>query len=110
MFINFHARQSIPVDITWVDAPEFQYSIAGSDYEIKCDVQANPSPNVDWVRGDKKIELSDKYIIRNKGLLIKNVQESDDGVYTCRAVVLSTGHFEVKNIKVSHDQWTVSVM
>lgn len=37
---------SIPVGITWKDAPESQSAIAGEDYEVKCVVQAQPAPTV----------------------------------------------------------------
>lgn len=33
-------------------------------------------------------------------MFIKNVQESDDGVYTCRAVVIETGELNERNIRV----------
>lgn len=32
--------------------------------------------------------------------MIKNVQESDDGTYTCRAVVMQTGELAERNIKL----------
>lgn len=32
--------------------------------------------------------------------MIKNVQENDDGVYTCRAVVIETGELNERNIRV----------
>jgi neural cell adhesion molecule len=33
-------------------------------------------------------------------LLIKNVEESDDGIYTCRAAVIQTGELVERNIRV----------
>lgn len=90
----------ISVDITWVDAPVNQYPIVGQDYRIRCEVQANPAPIVTWSRNGKNIATDNRYIIENKGLLIKNVKESDDGVYACRAVVVHTGSFKVRDIKV----------
>lgn len=33
-------------------------------------------------------------------MLIRNIQESDDGIYVCRAAVISTGQLETKHIKV----------
>lgn len=32
--------------------------------------------------------------------MIKNVEESDDGTYTCRAVVIQTGELSERNIKL----------
>lgn len=37
------------------------------------------------MRNGDAIKSSEKFIIKHDGLLIKNVQESDDGIYTCRA-------------------------
>lgn len=39
-------------------------------------------------------------MIQTKGLLIRNVQESDDGIYTCRAAVIQTGELAERNIRV----------
>lgn len=90
------------VDITWVDAPESQYSILGRNYKIRCEVKASPAPTVNWLKNGEEIDFSssDRYIVENNGLTIKNVRESDDGVYTCKAVVFSTGEIKTKNIKV----------
>lgn len=33
-------------------------------------------------------------------MLIRNVQESDDGIYTCRAAVIQTGELVERNIRV----------
>jgi neural cell adhesion molecule len=89
------------LDITFVDAPESQFPRAGRDYLVKCKVQGDPTPIVDWNKdGGSMIVTSDRYVVQNEGLLIKNVKESDDGVYKCTAVVVSTGQIKVKNIKV----------
>ncbi|RZC33481.1 fasciclin-2, partial [Asbolus verrucosus] len=88
------------VDITFVDAPESQYPRVGEDFLVKCKVQGNPTPVVDWNKDDRIIQTNDKFVVQNEGLLIKNVRETDDGSYKCTAVVLSTGHIKTKNIKV----------
>lgn len=88
------------VDITFVNAPENQYPVAGRDYIVNCEVQADPSPIISWQRNGEPINSEGRYVVDSKGLLIKNIKESDDGVYTCRAVVVTTGHLQTRNIKV----------
>lgn len=39
-------------------------------------------------------------MIQTKGLLVRNVDESDDGIYTCRAAVIQTGELVERNIHV----------
>lgn len=34
------------------------------------------------------------------GLTIRNVEETDDGIYTCRAAVIETGELVERNIRV----------
>nr|XP_018899969.1 PREDICTED: fasciclin-2-like [Bemisia tabaci] len=86
--------------IMWVDAPTVQNPIKGKEGKIKCRVNANPSPNVDLLRNGVAIQSGDRYVIETDGLTIKNVQESDDGSYICRAVVIQTGEFAERVIKV----------
>lgn len=93
-------RVNTIVDITWVDAPESQYPILGKDYLIRCEVRANPAPIVDWMRNSQAIVSDDRHIVESHGLLLKNVKEADDGVYTCRAVVVSTGQIAFRVIRV----------
>lgn len=47
-----------------------------------------------------QIKSSGRYVIENRGLLIRNVSESDDGLYTCRAAVISTGELAKRVIRV----------
>lgn len=49
---------------------------------------------------DLQIRSVGRYVIENRGLLIKNVSESDDGLYTCRAAVISTGELAKRVIRV----------
>ncbi|KAJ8927972.1 hypothetical protein NQ314_019498 [Rhamnusium bicolor] len=88
-------------DIKFVEAPENQYPIVGNDYIVKCIVNGNPTPIIDWNKNDQSITTNDKYVVlASNGLLIKNVSEADDGVYKCTAVVLNTGQIKSRNIKV----------
>jgi len=88
------------VAITWDNAPLNQYPILGEDFDIQCHVRARPSPSVDWLYNGELIKTNDHYIINTYSLTIKNVQESDDGVYTCRASVQTTGELRERPIRV----------
>lgn len=88
------------VPITWKDAPEEQFPIKGNDYLVKCEVTASPSPAVNWLRNGEAITTGGRHVIDLRGLQIRNVQLEDDGIYTCRAVVIETGELAERNIKV----------
>nr|XP_033320941.1 fasciclin-2 isoform X2 [Megalopta genalis] len=101
---SIYLNKSVTIDtivaITWTNAPENQYPILGEDYAIRCTVRARPSPLVDWLYNGELIKTNDHYIIDKYSLNIKNVQESDDGIYTCRASVLTTGELKERPIRV----------
>ncbi|KAL7302066.1 hypothetical protein TKK_0005299 [Trichogramma kaykai] len=88
------------VAITWDNAPENQYPILGEDFAIRCQVRARPSPTVDWLYNGEVIRTNDHYVIETHALRIKNVKESDDGIYTCRASVPQTGELQERTIRV----------
>ncbi|XP_068154477.1 fasciclin-2 isoform X2 [Drosophila tropicalis] len=88
------------VAITWTNAPENQYPILGEDYVVKCEVKADPNPTIDWLRNGDPIRTGDKYVVQTHGLLIRDVQETDDGIYTCRAAVIETGELLERTIRV----------
>ncbi|KAL9884766.1 fasciclin-2 isoform X3 [Glossina fuscipes] len=88
------------VAITWTNAPENQYPILGEVYVVKCEVKADPNPTIDWLRNGDQIRTGDKYVVQTHGLLIRDVQESDDGIYTCRAAVIETGELLERTIRV----------
>ncbi|XP_072756328.1 fasciclin-2 isoform X2 [Anoplolepis gracilipes] len=101
---NQPLNKSVGIDtiiaITWDDAPPNQFPILGEDFSIKCKVRARPSPSVDWLYNGELIKTTDRYIIDAHSLKIKNVQESDDGIYTCRASVQTTGELQERLIRV----------
>ncbi|XP_043591462.1 fasciclin-2 isoform X1 [Bombus pyrosoma] len=101
---SIQLEKSVTIDtivaITWDNAPSNQYPILGEDYAIQCKVRARPSPSVDWLYNGELIKTNDHYIIDTYALKIKNVQESDDGIYTCRAYVLTTGELRERPIRV----------
>lgn len=100
LMLNVPSSPHNLVAITWKDAPENQSPIAGNDYVVRCVVTANPPPTVDWLRNGDQIKSSNRFVIKHDGLLINNVQESDDGVYTCRAAVIQTGELMERNIRL----------
>lgn len=71
-----------------------------SDYKVRCKVTAKPAPLVDWLQNGDPIKVGGRYIIETDGLLIQNVTEADDGMYTCRAIVIDTGELSERNIRV----------
>lgn len=48
----------VTVPITWKDAPANQFPILGSDYTVRCEVTANPTPTVTWLRNGDIVSLS----------------------------------------------------
>lgn len=101
---NVPLNKSVIIDtiiaITWDNAPPNQYPILGEDFDIQCQVRARPSPSVDWLYNGELIKTNDHYVINTYSLKIKNVQESDDGIYTCRASVQTTGELQERPIRV----------
>nr|XP_031830862.1 fasciclin-2-like isoform X1 [Nomia melanderi] len=101
---SIYLNKSVTIDtivaITWDNAPENQYPILGEDFAIQCKVRARPSPLVDWLYNGELIKTNDRYVIDKNALTIRNVQKSDDGVYTCRASVLTTGELKERTIHV----------
>lgn len=63
---------------------------------------------MDWLQNGEPVKVGKHYVIETDGLLIQNVTEADDGVYTCRAIVIETGELSERNIRVevskSHGQ------
>lgn len=99
-FPNKTSNLLLIVAITWDNAPPNQFPILGEDFDIQCQVRARPSPSVDWLYNGELIKTNDHYVITTYALKIKNVQESDDGIYTCRASVQTTGELQERAIRV----------
>lgn len=91
------------MDITWKDAPEEQHLVIDSNGKIKCDVQAQPQPTVDWTKDGQPFKPNDRCINENDGILCRPVLQADEGHYTCRARVTSTGRMSERNIRVEVD-------
>ncbi|KAJ9592055.1 hypothetical protein L9F63_001394, partial [Diploptera punctata] len=88
------------VAITWEDAPEDQNPIINQDYKVRCKVSANPAPLVNWLRNGEQLQTDNHFVVDTDGLIIKKATEEDDGVYTCRAIVIDTGELAERNIHV----------
>ncbi|KAK0096394.1 hypothetical protein PV326_005595 [Microctonus aethiopoides] len=86
--------------ISFKDAPAYQYPILGKEFKIKCQVSARPAPSVTWQRGPEVISTNDHYIIETHALKINKVELSDEGAYTCRAEVISTGEYKDRIIQI----------
>ncbi|CAJ0582300.1 unnamed protein product, partial [Mesorhabditis spiculigera] len=63
------------------------YANLGQNAMIECPVVGYPHPSTVWYKDEMPIDPSQKYGMRHKGkqLTIRNVQESDFGVYRCKA-------------------------
>ncbi|XP_024080358.1 fasciclin-2 isoform X1 [Cimex lectularius] len=86
--------------VTWEDAPKEQYPELGKDFKVRCRVTGKPAPRVEWKINDNFVKNDERFIVETDGLLIRNVQRTDDGIYTCRAFVLDTGELSERQIKV----------
>lgn len=70
-----------------------------------CKVEADPSPQVTWMRNGQKVNNNNpRFTFDVDGLTINGVQESDDGGYSCEAVVPDTGEFKTQNINFEVSQ------
>lgn len=56
---------------------------------MECKVSADPQATVTWLKGEIQVPLDNRVVSLHDGdkhsLLIRNVQRSDFGIYTCRA-------------------------
>jgi len=93
------------MSIRFVDAPEEQNPITGSEAKIKCVVQANPVAVVEWFKDGRLLRSGGRYVVEQDGLVIQDITSEDDGTYVCRAKVQEEGEIEERRIQVEvHSQ------
>ena len=74
-----------------ISAPQVMLSPAeqtrdeGGDTTFYCTIGGNPSPVVEWRFKGKKLVSGAKYLIKEGELIVKNLNYSDVGQYTCYA-------------------------
>jgi hypothetical protein len=87
--------------ISFYESPVEQFIQNGRHAPIICRAKANPGPEISWFRKGYNVELTndDKYQLTNDGLVVKNPQIEDEGIYYCQASVTSTG--EVKRLEIN---------
>jgi hypothetical protein len=88
------------VPITFEDAPEFQYAVKGGDAKVRCRVKADPVPQVDWKKDHRPLNDSSHFVVDKDGVVIRDVGDADEGVYTCRVRVVQLGTVEERHIKL----------
>uniref|UniRef100_A0A671UYG9 Neural cell adhesion molecule L1 n=1 Tax=Sparus aurata TaxID=8175 RepID=A0A671UYG9_SPAAU len=68
-----------------VRAPEHQSAIRGSTARFDCKVKSDPSLSVTvaWTKDDKPLQLGWRLRKDDESLTIPNVNEGDEGMYTC---------------------------
>ncbi|XP_030068372.1 neural cell adhesion molecule 2 [Microcaecilia unicolor] len=76
----------------------------GNDVMLQCDATGIPQPTIAWLYNDHDVtRLGNNRIsvVRNKQLSIQNVQDSDAGIYRCKASILERNEIAFKDITVS---------
>ena len=74
-----------------ISAPQVMLSPAeqtrdeGGNTAFYCTVKGNPCPDVEWRFKSKKLVSGAKYLIKEGELIVKNLNYSDAGQYTCHA-------------------------
>ena len=66
-------------------SPAQQTRNEGGNTAFYCTVRGNPPPTVEWRFKGKKLLPGAKYLIKVGGLIVKNLNYSDAGQYTCHA-------------------------
>ena len=74
-----------------ISAPQVMLSQAeqtrdeGGNTTFYCRVKGNPTPAVEWRFKSRKLVSGPKYLIKEGELIVKNLNYSDAGQYTCHA-------------------------
>ena len=66
-------------------SPAEQTRDEGGNTAFYCTVAGNPSPVVEWQFKGRKLQPSAKYLIKEGELIVRNLNYSDAGPYTCAA-------------------------
>ena len=80
------------MSITFI-GESIQYAELDSSVLIKCQVNANPSAEISWLKGENKSNALDSsnYEQRTDGLRIHRISSKDHDLFWCRADVIETG-------------------
>ena len=66
-------------------SPAEQTRDEGGNTAFYCTVAGNPSPIVEWQFKGRKLLSGSKYLIKEGELIVRNLNYSDAGTYTCAA-------------------------
>ena len=89
-----------------ISAPQVMLSPAeqtrdeGGNAIFYCTAGGNPLPKVEWRFKDRKLLLGSKHLIKNGELIIKRLNYSDAGLYTCAATNILGSHEGSGNLNV----------
>lgn len=90
-----------------LDPPElmtsrsWMHTAPGHRAQLECRVSADPQAQVTWLKGETVVPTDNRVVSLVDGdkytLLIRNVQKSDFGIYTCRAInELGQGELQIQ--------------
>jgi len=90
-------------DIWFADTPTVVNHKVGETCLLQCDARATPEPRVSWHFDDKDIVADGvKYaLVADNGLVVNDVQRTDNGTYECRAEVPSYGAAQTRYVQLN---------